>query len=154
MGYKLITLVILFPLFCVSQSQNLNGISLNGPEGFVRTQDYQWSTENDYIIVTSLKTKLSSEGKTEVLKVPSRASEFIMIKSYVLNENKYNIGYHFGENGNLISVAIVERDIHSYFITCSTNPDIFSGELSDITKQAFKRIEYMNGYMITRILTF
>lgn len=146
--------MLMLPLVSFSQSQSLNGVELNGPEGFIRTQDYQWETENDMIMVTSIKGKLTFEGKEAAIKAPSRATEFIMIRSYELNQVEYKIGYHIGDNGYLISVTIVERGEYSYFITCSTNPDRFGGELKDVTNQSFERLNFINGYMINRILIF
>lgn len=151
-----ILIFIIIPNILLSQSQVLNGINLNGPEGFVKVDDLTWMKGNDLIGVFAVKeTKddmWSSEFWEKTCKNGTRTTEFHSLKDYELNGDNYSICYQIGENKMVIGQVLVWRGEYTYAINVGVSmlnykePNQFSKSL--------KEVEFNIGYMINRVLMF
>ena len=134
------------------QSQILNGINLNAPEGFYKTGDFEWSTENDLINIQSISEELSHEDLDISCKKGTRTTTFVNSDFVEISGKKYLICLQTGDNGFIIGQTVVYKGGYSYIITTATNP----GEEDSFSRneKAFERVGYLLGYMITRINYF
>ena len=134
------------------QSQLLNGISLSGPDGFVKTGDLQWSSDNDLITVQSINEKISNEEFDVVCKEGSKSTTFVTSELIEISGKDYLICLQKGDDGLIFGQTIVYKEGHSYIVTTITNSeedDSFSAK-----EKAFERVGYLLGYMITRVNYF
>lgn len=148
----LTTTLVLVTLLVNGQSQMLNGVSLNGPDGFEKSDDLTWSKGNDIITVASFNILMSNEEFAESCKRGSRASEYLTSFDFEFNGKKYFVCLQNGDNDLLIAQTIVIRNGYTFLVTMATYPGDYSGD--DYMDQATGQLGYMMGYMITRITTF
>ena len=147
---KKLFLVLLFvPLVSFGQSQMLNGIKLNGPKDFIKKGDYLWTKGNDYILVQSFKTTMTSDSFISKCEKGSRTTKFIRTINQELNGKEYTFCLMKGDNGRLIGQSYVQRGDYLYLITSAT----YQGELNEtnILDKSLENIFYMFGHMIERI---
>ena len=146
---------LLISFFSYSQSQVLNGISINGPNGFTKSGDLTWTKGNDLINVLSINAVLSNEDYDMQCKKGSRNSEFLYMEEIDISGNTYPICIQMGANGMLIGQTFIIRDGHSYFVTVASNPgDYDLPSTAEIFEKTLEQIGYMLGYMVVRIKTF
>ena len=149
---KLTVLLLLIPLLSFGQSQILNGITLNGPQGFEKTGEFTWNKGNDLINVMSINTFMSQDSYVEECKKGTRTTEYLLTEKVELSGKEYSICIQVGENDFLIGQAVVYRDGYSYIVTVATYPGDY--ESSEMIAKSYEQIGYMMGYMITRIISF
>ena len=149
---KLIILLLCVPLVSKGQSQMLNGIEINGPNGFEKTENLTWQKGNDIINVMSINQKLSNSQYEETCKNASRTTEYISSTYIEINNQDYLICLQIGENDMLIGQSIVYRDGYTFIITTATDPSSYNQ--SEMVIKSNEQIGYMLGYMITRISLF
>jgi len=149
---KLLLLLVFVPLVSFGQSQMLNGISINGPQGFEKSGELEWKKGNDIIAVGSLGGFVAQDAWGDQCKKGSRTTEYLFSKKIKISGNEYIICFSFGENDFLIAQTLVYREGHSYIITAGT----YSGdyEYSEMVEKSYEHIVYMMGYMINRIKIF
>ena len=145
-GFFLLTVLV------NGQSQMLNGVSLDGPNGFEKTDDLTWSKGNDIITVASFDIEVSNEEFSEGCKMGSRASTYLTSFNFELNEKDYFICLQIGDNEMLIAQTPVFKNGYTFLVSVGTYPGDYYGD--DAIDQAYEQIGYMIGYMITRITTF
>ena len=138
-----------------SQSQILNGIDLNGPEGFVKVDDLTWMKGNDIIAVFSVKQseeEFSKEYWENTCKNGTRATEFHSLYDYELNGINYSICYQIGQNDMLIGQVAVFKNEYTYII----NVGVSMLDRRELNRFTISKEEagFNIGYMITRILIF
>jgi hypothetical protein len=152
---KNITLIlILTPIFCFSQSQILNGINLNGPKGFIKTDDLTWMNGNDIISIFCVKqnkNEFSKEYFKQTCENGTRTTEFLSLEEYELNGKEYQICYQVGENKMIIGQVPVFRGEYTYIINVGTNMLNYK---SNQQNQSLSQVQFNIGYMISRILTY
>ena len=139
----------------LSQSQILNDIDLNGPQGFVKVDNLTWMKGNDIIAVFSVKQtkeEFSKEYWENTCKNGTRATEFHSLYDYELNGINYSICYQIGQNDMLIGQVAVFKDQYTYIINVGVSMlDRRESNRFSISK---KEAEFNIGYMIARILIF
>ena len=147
-------ILILIPTLCYSQSQMLNGINLNGPKGFVKTDDLTWRNGNDIISIFCVKqdkNEFSKEYFNQTCKNGTRTTEFLSLEEYELNGKEYQICYQVGENKMIIGQVPVFRGEYTYIINVGTNMLNYK---STQQNQSLSQVQFNIGYMISRILTY
>ena len=147
---------LLISFFSFSQSQVLNGISLNGPNGFTKSGDLTWTKGNDIITVASIGTdKISFEGFEMQCQKGSRASEFYGFENIEISGNEYPLCFNIGDNGMLIGQTLIYRDGHTYLVVAGTyTGDYDSSSYEEMMDKSIEQIGYMFGYMIIRVTTY
>ena len=131
-------------------SQTLNGINLNGPEGFVKTGDLEWSSENDIINIQSINEKISNEALDNICKKATRSTTFVTSDLIEINGKEYLICLQIGDNGFMIGQTVVYRGGYSYVVTTATEVE----DSISTNEKEFERLGFLLGYMITRINNF
>ena len=149
---KLLFLLVFIPLVSFGQSQMLNGISINGPDGFEKAGELTWKKGNDMVYVASVNSFLSQEAYEDQCKKGSRTTEYLFSEKIEVSGNEYIICMQLGENDLLIGQAAVYREGHTYILTVGTYPGDY--ESSERIEKSYEQIGYMMGYMITRIKIF
>ena len=149
---KKLLLLLFIPLVSFGQSQMLNGISINGPNGFEKSGELTWKKGNDLVNVMSVSSFLSQEDYEDQCKKGSRTTEYLFSEKTEISGNEYIICMQLGENDLLIGQAAVYREGHTYILTAGTYPGDY--ESSERIEKSYEQILYMMGYMITRIKTF
>ena len=147
---------LLISFFSFSQSQVLNGISLNGPNGFIKSGDLAWTKGNDIITVTSISNAIiTSEGFEMQCKKGSRASEFYGFENIEISGNEYPLCFQIGDNGMLIGQTLIYRDGHTYLLVVGTFPEDYdSSSDEEMLDKSLEQLGYMFGYMIVRVTTY
>lgn len=147
---------LLISFFSFSQSQVLNGISLNGPNGFIKSGDLAWTKGNDIITVTSISNAIiTSEGFEMQCKKGSRASEFYGFENIEISGNEYPLCFQIGDNGMLIGQTFIYRDGHNYLLVVGTFPEDYdSSSDEEMLDKSLEQLGYMFGYMIVRVTTY
>jgi hypothetical protein len=148
---KLLALLLLiFSLASSGQEQILNGISLNGPNGFTKVGDLHWNNQNENIIVQSIKFPeelnqkwVIPDAELEIAcKEGTRASTFVDFVNLEISGTTYGFCLQKGENKLDIASTVVYRNGYAYTIMVSAEPD------------RFERCFEILGYMIARIKSF
>ena len=147
---------LLISFFSFSQSQVLNGISLNGPNGFTKSGDLTWTKGNDIITVASIGTdKISYEGFEMQCQKGSRASEFYGFENFEISGNEYPLCFQIGDNGMLMGQTFIYRDGHTYILVVGTyTGDYDSSSYKEMMAKSMEQLGYMFGYMIPRVTTY
>tara|TARA_Y100000741_G_scaffold160387_1_gene121066 strand:- start:1028 stop:1498 length:471 start_codon:yes stop_codon:yes gene_type:complete len=142
--------------FSFSQSQVLNGVSLNGPNGFVKSGDLMWTKGNDVISVGNVGTeRVSSDSFKLQCEKGSRATEYLHFETIEMNGKESPICIQMGDNEMLIGQTLVYRDGYNYIVTAGSYPgDYDSDSYQEKLLEAMEQVGYMLGYMITRITKF
>jgi hypothetical protein len=146
---KLLLVFLLFPLVSFGQSQILNGIEINAPLGFKKTDNLFWEKGDDMVLVKSVKELFSDSVIKQGISQETRGSKFIKFVEQEIDGVNYFIGLNRGLNGFLIAATGVRKNEHTYFITVGINPKKYSSE-TIVLKNAMFNI----SYMINRILVF
>ena len=150
---KNLFLVLLFiPAMIYSQSQILNGIELNGPKGFVKTENLTWEKGNDIINVQSFKGKFPVKEFEEACSKGSRTSEYRAMETQEMNGIEYQICLQYGDNGMLIGQIPIYRNGNTYMVTVGTYS--LDYEESKRIEESMYQIFYMIGYMTSRVTLF
>ena len=149
---KKLLLLLFIPLVSFGQSQMLNGISINGPNGFEKSGELTWKKGNDLVNVMSVSSFLSQEDYEDQCKKGSRTTEYLFSEKTEISGNEYIICMQLGENDLLVGQAAVYREGHTYILTVGTYPGDY--ESSERIEKSYEQILYMMGYMITRIKIF
>jgi hypothetical protein len=143
----LFILILLSSLTGFSQEQILNGISLNGPNGFVKAGDLHWNNGNENVIIQYFKgsyadfKELQSGAKLPCEK-GSRGSTFVNFLNLEISGKTYGFCLQKGQNTLEIAQTFVYRDGYIYMVIVSAEPDNYQ-----------RSFEIM-GYMVTRITEF
>ena len=144
---------ILFILFFISslsgfsQEQILNGISLNGPNGFVKVGDLQWTNGNETVLIqylkgSSAKLKGIQNGAKSTCEKGTRGSTFVDFLNLEISGETYGFCLQKGQNTLALAQTFVYRDGYIYVVIVSAEPDNYQ-----------RSFEIM-GYMISRITMF
>jgi len=144
---------ILFILFFISslsgfsQEQILNGISLNGPNGFVKAGDLHWNNGNENVMIQSFKGsyedfKVVQSGAKLACEKGSRGSTFVDFLNLEISGETYGICLQKGQNTLEINQTFVYRDGNIYMVIVSAEPD------------NYQRSSQIMGYMVSRITMF
>ena len=136
-------------LVCISsfgQEQLLNGISLNAPNGFVKTGNLQWNNGNENVLIQSIEGSYAvfkdlQSGAKLACKKASRASTFVDFGNLEVSGETYGFCLQKGQNTLALTQTYVYRDGYVYVVQVSADPD------------DYKRCFEILGYMITRITT-
>ena len=149
----LFILLLFVPTIIFSQSQKLNGIDINGPQGFVKTENLTWMKGNDVITVQSFKGgKLTVKEFEEICSRGSRTTEFLSMETQELSGTEYQICLQYGDNDMLIGQVNIWRDGHTYMVVVGTY-SLDYGESKRIEESMYQ-VFYMIGYMISRITLY
>ena len=150
---KNLLLVLLFvPAMIYSQSQKLNGIDLNGPKGFVKTENLTWGKGNDIINVQSFEGEFTVNEFEEICSKGSRATEYLAMETQEISGAEYHICLQYGDNGMLIGIVPIYRNGNTYMVTVGTYS--LDYEESKRIEESMSQLFYMIGYMISRVTLF
>ncbi|MBR77579.1 MAG: hypothetical protein CMD36_06665 [Flavobacteriales bacterium] len=150
---KNLLLILLFiPVIIYSQSQKLNGIDLNGPKGFVKTENLTWRKGNDLISVQSFEGKFTVKEYEEVCSEGSRTTEYLAMETQEISGTEYQICLQYGENGMLLAQVPIYRNGYTYIVTVGTYT--LDYEESKRIEESMYQVFYMIGYMVTRVTLF
>ena len=144
MKNALFTLAILMSFVSFGQSQDVNGLNLNAPNGFTKAGNLHWNNGNENVFITHVKGSLiafeytQSQAKLYCEK-GSRASEMVGFEIIEINGVNYSVCLQKGENGLSMGQSQVYVNGYAYNIVVSANPD------------DYERVYYILGYMIMRI---
>ena len=140
---KLFFLLLFIPLISSSQSQEVNGISLNGPKDFVKAGDLHWNNGNENVMIQYFKgNSIDSELAKSTCEKGSRASDFVDFGQIEHSGKTINVCLQKGHNSLTIGWTNIYRDGYTYNIMVSAEPD------------DYERVLYIIGYMLTRITTY
>ena len=140
---KLLLIIILLPLISFSQSQMVNGISLNAPKDFVKAGDLHWSNGNENVIIQYFKGNfVNTSSEKSTCEEGSRSSDFIDFGQIEHDGKTIDICFQKGHNGLTIGGTMIYRDGYTYNIMVSANPD------------DYQRAAYIIGYMVTRVTSY
>ena len=143
----LFTLALLISVISFGQEQILNGISLNAPNGFVKSGDLQWNNGNENVMIQSFKGSYTGfkdiqSGAKSACEKGSRASTFVDFINLEVSGETYGFCLQKGQNTLEIAQTFVYRDGYVYMVMVSAEPD------------NYERCFEILGYMVTRITTF
>ena len=143
----LFTLALLVSFNSFGQEQILNGISLNAPNGFVKTGNLQWNNGNENVMIQSFKGSYTDfkdiqSGAKLACEKGSRASTFVDFGNLEISGENYGFCLQTGQNTLEIAQTFVYRDGYVYMVMVSTEPG------------NYVRCFEILGYMVTRINTF
>ena len=156
-------LFFLLPLFSFGQEVNLNGINLNAPNGFVRSDvmgedtilwirvnKYGNATESIMINYVQENTDLTlAEG---FCKRGTRTTKFIDFMNIKINDVNFPVCFQEGDNEWLVSYFMYNKNGYTYSVFCNT----YNGKEKEFKSTEFENpiqnIEYMIGYMANRFL--
>ena len=143
----LFILIFLLSLSGFSQEQILNGISLNGPNGFVKAGDLHWNNGDENVMIQSFKGsyedfKVVQSGAKLACEKGSRGSTFVDFLNLEISGETYGICLQKGQNTLEINQTFVYRDGNIYMIIVSAKPD------------NYQRSSQIMGYMVSRITMF
>ena len=146
----LLFLFLVLPLTGIAQSQILNGININAPNGFYKTGNLEWKKGNDIVGVASIPGKYSDTDFIASCKNASRSSEYLDSGPIEFaNGNTYTVCFQFGENDLVMGSTLVFKNNHTYIIQTGTYPGDYE-EPNRINKSTEKLI-YLLSYMTYRI---
>lgn len=148
-----------------SQAEVINGVSINAPNGFVRSDlmgdEYFWVKFNkyqnasDYILVSYLEVNETDLRKGEEnCKKGTRTTKFIKYEDFWIKKTNIGVCYQLGDNDFLQGQFMIERNGITYIVFCNTYAGKDLKYKSDEYENPFENIEYMIGYMATRIKTY
>ena len=144
----LFTLFIFFsPIFVNGQSEIINGIDINAPEGFVKSGELVWNKGDEVVYITSMNVIIPNEDYIIQCKKASRTTTYLADEIFEFNGKSYIMCLQSGDNGLAIGQSVVTRDGYSYIITVGVNPV----DYEDSYEKAFTQVGYLIGYMIARI---
>ena len=143
----LFTLALLVSFNSFGQEQILNGISLNAPNGFVKTGNLQWNNGNENVMIQSFKGSYTDfkdiqSGAKLACEKGSRASTFVDFGNLEISGENYGFCLQKGQNTLALTQTFVFRDGYVYAVQVSAEPD------------NYERCFEILGYMVTRITTF
>ena len=143
----LLNLALLISVISFGQEQILNGISLNAPNGFVKSGDLQWNNGNENVMIQSFKGSYTGfkdiqSGAKSACEKGSRASTFVDFINLEVSGETYGFCLQKGQNTLEIAQTFVYRDGYVYMVMVSAEPD------------NYERCFEILGYMVTRITTF
>lgn len=146
---KLLAVVLLISsLTSSAQEQIINGISLNGPNGFTKVGDLHWNNQNENVFVIPIKIPEELNQKEPIsdleyaelaCKKGSRASTFVDFVNIEMSGTTYGICLQKGDNTLDMASTVVYRDGYAYTIMVSAEPN------------EFVRCYEILGYMIFRV---
>jgi hypothetical protein len=136
---KLILLLLFIPLVSFGQSQEVNGISFNGPKNFKKTGNLEWNNGNENIFIVYVEGNAIDKNQYKsTCEKGTRATDFLGFDTLKMNGNDYYICLQEGKNTLAIGSTMIYRNGHTYVITVSANPN------------DWERVGHIIGYMITR----
>ena len=143
----LFILIFLLSLSGFSQEQILNGINLNGPNGFVKAGDLQWKNGNESVLIkyfkgSSANLKGIQNGAKSTCEKGTRGSTFVDFLNLEISGETYGFCIQKGQNKLELVQTFVYRDGYIYVVIVSAEPDNYQ-----------RSFEIM-GYMISRITMF
>jgi len=71
---KILLIFLLLPFISFSQSQEINGISFNAPNGFKKTGDLEWNKGKNTLLIGS--TQVYKSGYTYTIMVTSNPDDY------------------------------------------------------------------------------
>jgi hypothetical protein len=138
----LFAIILLISFLSFGQTQDVNGISLNGPKDFVKIGDLHWNKGNENVIINYIKGDFNNlESAKSTCENGSRASDYVSFEKLEFNGKTIGLCFQKGHNSLSIGRTMVYRDGYTYNIIVSAEPD------------DYKRLSHILGYMITRITT-
>jgi len=140
---KILLIFLLLPFISFSQSQEINGISFNAPNGFIKTGDLEWNKGNENVFVQYMKGNLIDKIQAKsACEKGSRGSDFLIFDVLEISGKNYDICIQKGKNTLLIGSTQVYKSGYTYTIIVTSNPD------------DYQALGYLIGYMTTRIQMF
>ena len=86
----LFTLFIFFsPIFVNGQSEIINGIDINAPEGFVKSGELVWNKGDEVVYVTSMNVIIPNEDYIIQCKKASRTTTYLADEIFEFNGKSY-----------------------------------------------------------------
>ena len=147
----LFILILLSSLTGLSQEQILNGISLNGPNGFVKAGNLHWKNGYENVWIKSYEAsytyfkEIKSRHKS-ACKKGSSGSGTTFVNFVNLKFSGETYGFCLNKGQNRLELDIVQtyvyRDGYFYMVTVTAEPNDYH--------RSFEII----GYMINRINVF
>ena len=143
----LLTIALLISVVSFGQEQILNGISLNAPNGFVKTGDLRWNNGNENVGIQSLKGSYTDfkdiqSGAKLACEKGGRAFTFVDFVNLEISGETYGFCLQKGQNTLALTQTFVFRDGYVYTVMVSAESD------------NYERCFEILGYMVTRITTF
>ena len=139
--------IIFSPIFVNGQSEIINGININAPEGFVKSGELVWNKGDEVVNVNSMNAIISNEDYLVQCRKASRTTTYLVDEIFEFNGKSHIMCLQSGDNGLAIGQSVVTRDGYSYIITVGVNPV----DYEDSYEKAFTQVGYLIGYMIARI---
>ncbi|MBK42843.1 MAG: hypothetical protein CMC83_03090 [Flavobacteriaceae bacterium] len=139
--------IIFSPIFVNGQSEIINGININAPEGFVKSGELVWNKGDEVVNVISMNAIISNEDYLVQCRKASRTTTYLVDEIFEFNGKSHIMCLQSGDNGLAIGQSVVTRDGYSYIITVGVNPV----DYEDSYEKAFTQVGYLIGYMIARI---
>ena len=156
-------LLLFIPLLSFCQEVIINGINLNAPNGFVRSDvlgedNIFWVKFNEYgnasetISITYFQENTDLSLAENFCKRGTRTTKFIDFMNVKINDVDFPVCFQEGENEWLITSFIYNNNGYTYTVFCNT----YNGKEEEFKSSEFENpqqnIEYMIGYMATRFL--
>ena len=144
MKNALFTLAVLMSLVSFGQSQHVNGLDLNAPNGFTKVGNLHWNNGDENVIINYVKGSLivfehaQSQAKSYCEK-GSRSSEMVDFNIHEMNGVNYGVCLQKGENGLSVGMIQVYANGYIYGVTVTAGPD------------DYERVYNLIGYMLVRI---
>ena len=144
MKNALFTLAVVMSLVSFGQSQYVNGLDLNAPNGFTKVGNLHWNNGDENVIINYVKGSLivfedaQSQAKSYCEK-GSRSSEMVDFNIHEMNGVNYGVCLQKGENGLSAGMIQVYANGYIYGVTVTAGPD------------DYERVYNLIGYMLLRI---
>lgn len=160
---KLYLLLIIAPIWGFGQGVYLNGMTINAPEGFVRSDAMGenvilWIKFNEYDNASDYITFFNIEENTDLslaeknCKKGTRTTEFIKFTNIKINNVSFPICFQRGDNDLLISFFYYKKNGFTYVVYCNTYDGTDEKFKSSEFNNPYENIEYMVGYMAAKLL--
>ena len=105
--------IIFSPIFVNGQSEIINGININAPEGFVKSGELVWNKGDEVVNVISMNAIISNEDYLVQCRKASRTTTYLVDEIFEFNGKSHIMCLQSGDNGLAIGQSVVTRDGYS-----------------------------------------
>ena len=159
---KKLLLLLFIPIVCFGQPQIHNDIELNGPKGFIKIsdKDFTWEKGNESVTVTPISFVFTEKQKETLLKQESRGLTFLFSQKVDAPSGPITLAVFKSQSDNnqtlFLGKCLEEKKGYNYLITTTSlcTGDEYETPLgSDRTlgQASITQLFYITGYMAERI---
>tara|TARA_B110000483_G_C18109301_1_gene509044 strand:+ start:103 stop:594 length:492 start_codon:yes stop_codon:yes gene_type:complete len=162
---KKLILLLFIPFIALSQPQIHNDIELNGPKGFIKISDidFTWEKGSESVTVKPMKFIFSKEEKETLLKQEARGLTFLFSQTVDYDSGPIKVAVFktttIDNKTVFVGKCLEDREGYTYLIMPSSTcvgDETYTPTGSDRTlgQASITQLFYITGYMAERIRTY